>query len=718
MMKRLVSTVMMLALCLVVLAQGKLTPDVQMQVMKQKARVERKAAAARENGKAYTPTPQEQRITLVVKVSEKDAAATFRQLRASGAKVQSKLGRQAVITLPVDSVDAITKIGGVERIDVTHKGRLKTDVTREETGVNLVGGGVPGAMAYTGKGVTVCLIDLGFDFQHPAFKDANGNSRIKCVYMMGDNNGNKFSIEDPEAGTIEFPGSVYDTPELIATLTTDYPGEYHGSHTANIAAGSLSPQGFGGMAPEADLVLIPMDDVEVEGYDDVDASSYIELALAFADAYASKSQQPMVLSASINSHLGPHDGTSSVTEAIESVSKHVIPVFSAGNEGGYPIHLYQKFTSAKSTISTVLIAITEDESGEHEYLYIPNVVGFTRVGDEVSVQLSLCSVNPFTGKLSALWKSEICTATPGCEPVISYASSEDDSTLAKYFDGEVEVAAGDYEDGRLLIHAAAYGGMDDLYLFVLTLSGSYDTEIDAWDEMAGFAGVNYIGLPGYVDGDNLMSAGDWTSTNSVVSVGAYCANVMCRNYDGQVTNTSLSTDPDEDIDVKDDIAWFSSYGTSFNGVEQPVVCAPGVNIVSALSHYAIDGDEVAESMQWQGYPYGAESGTSMSCPVVSGIIALWLQANPSMNLDDVKEVLQNSSSNDSFTAVEPERWGFGKINCAKGIEYITTLQGIEDLTYRQEPGNTGIIYDLQGRRMSGNLSHGIYIKDGKKVVVK
>ena len=37
---------------------------------------------------------------------------------------------------------------------------------------------------------------------------------------------------------IEFPGLVYDTPELIATLTTDKEDEVHGTHTAGIAAGA------------------------------------------------------------------------------------------------------------------------------------------------------------------------------------------------------------------------------------------------------------------------------------------------------------------------------------------------------------------------------------------------------------------------------------------------------------------------------------------------
>ena len=120
-------------------------------------------------------------------------------------------------------------------------------------------------------------------------------------------------------------------------------------------------------------------------------------------------------------------------------------------------------------------------------------------------------------------------------------------------------------------------------------------------------------------------------------------------------------------------------------------------------------------MQWQGYPYGAESGTSMACPVVSGIVACWLQANPALTLEDVKEVLRESSVHDNFTAHDPIRWGYGKINAAQGIEYIlnhTAIRGIYETTTHD-----GVIYDLQGRRVT-SPTHGIYIRDGRKFVVK
>lgn len=713
----------MLAVALVAMAQGKLTPQAQISIAKQKTH-------ATHGGRQLAPAEGGKKVMLVVKVSPENAAQTFRQMKAAGAVVRTKLGQQATVSIPADSVPALERIKGVLRIDSGHKGRLKTDKARQATGVSLLNGPTlpDGATLYSGKGVNICLIDAGIDFQHPAFKDSQGRSRIKCVYLNNSDEGRKFSVSDPEAGDYTFPGSVLDTPELIASLTTDMSGEYHGTHTAAIAAGTLSPQGFGGMAPDADLVLIPAGYFDEDLYDDEE--DVIEEAIAFAVAYANQSDQPTVLSASLNSHAGAHDGSSSVTQAIEAASESLIPVFSAGNEGGYPIHLYQKFTSDKKSVKTLMLGITDDYSGLHEMMNMINVTGITRTGSQVSVQLTLKSVSKI-GSLKTVWQSEPVTATLGGDMESQIVSSDDDTTLGKYFDGEVALAAGDNGDGRLAVSVMAEGGTDptgmiEMYLFELTISGEDGTEIDLWDDYAGFGGRNYIGLSGYEDGDSDISGGDWTSTERVVSVGAYCTNTLQRNYDGTTTDTSMPEDEDEEPFVLDDIAWFSSYGESFNGVAQPTVCAPGVNIVSAMSQYVI-GDDADESMLWQGGAYTAESGTSMACPVVAGIVALWLEAAPTLSLDEVKEVMANSSDNDSYTSGNPIRWGYGKINAKGGIDYINDrISGIANNTANSSSLTDDGIYDLSGRRVSVSsassvtsvLPKGIYVRNGRKFVVK
>lgn len=42
----------------------------------------------------------------------------------------------------------------------------------------------------------------------------------------------------------------------------------------------------------------------------------------------------------------------------------------------------------------------------------------------------------------------------------------------------------------------------------------------------------------------------------------------------------------------------------------------------------------------QHYYYGVMNGTSMATPVVTGIIALWLQANPDLTPADIVRIMQ------------------------------------------------------------------------------
>ena len=69
----------------------------------------------------------------------------------------------------------------------------------------------------------------------------------------------------------------------------------------------------------------------------------------------------------------------------------------------------------------------------------------------------------------------------------------------------------------------------------------------------------------------------------------------------------------------------------------------------------------------------------MSTPVVTGAIALMLQANPSLSVSDIRGVLNRTSSIDPYVANgEPERWGSGKLNVQAAIADVidnTLLRG-------------------------------------------
>ena len=674
-------------------AHNKLTPYAQLTLSQQKlAKYDLK-------GNRVKPLDAGSSIKLVVEVDAREAASTFASIREAGGTVLSKLGHQAVISIAADRVDALAGIEGVKSIDATHQGELKTDVSRVETGVSLIDGTTPGTdVAYTGEGVTIVLIDQGFDFQHPAFKDADGNTRLKCVYMPGNDAGHKFIVDDEEAGPIVYPGSVFDTPELIATLTYDTDAQTHGTHTAGIAAGSRSPQGFGGMAPDADIVLVAVG----EGND-------FETVIQFVAHYAQQVDGPVVLSASTNSHLGPHNGTGTIPELIGYVSQYVIPVFSVGNEGRRGLHIYKAFDEENNSMKALLPRSTPFFTPDGTLMHIMGSVmgGYSRntlgTDDALSVQIGV--IDRYSGEL--LWQTEPCVITPSQKGLIEI-STEKDEGLAQYIVGGGVAISGEVREGKVKLATVVQGlVVNQRQPFFISLSSTSPIEMDLWETIDEF---DRLELEGYTYGDSEISCGDWTTTPNVISVGNYVDNPVNRLYTGVVDDGS-------GLYPLNDISPSSSYGVSLNGLPQPTVTAPGTFVVSSWNYYNCDR-EIAESMQWQGHPYGGMSGTSMSCPTVSGIIALWLQADPTLKLDDIKQVLAATSRNDEYTAINPVKWGYGKIDAAAGMEYVKSMSGISTISSDVPSDCSDLWFDITGRCYNSKpTAPGLYINRGKKVLI-
>lgn len=673
-------------------AGSKLTPNARLVLLKQ---------AANNSSHQVNANNAIANIRLVVEIDAQEAASTFEQIRELGGTVLSKLGHQAVISIPVDRVDNLAAIGGVKTMDATHQAEVKTDVTRSETGVSQIDGTMPGSgMAYTGQGVTICLIDKGFDFQHPAFKDENGNSRLRCVYLPRNDSGHKFVVEDDEAGTIEYPGSVFDTPELIATLTTDTELSSHGTHTTGIAAGTRSPQGYGGMAPEADIVL-----VSIAG-----SNEDIEIALQFAAHYAQQIDGPVVVNASMNCHDGPHNGTGTMPTLVDEISRYVIPVFAVGNEGDQPLYIHHTFNSENSSMKAFLAKMTPAFTDEGLVNGISSVVyGHSRnvLDENAALDIQLGIVDPEDGH--TIWQLAPCTITPSHDTVLEIPSDSDEELSEYLQNGLILILGGANDAGELEIAVVVQGILSENVPFAISLSSSSSIDMDLWEATQGF---NTTSLPGYTNGTSEISCGDWTSTPNVISVGNYVANTTARFFNGMALDFSS-------IYTLNDISYTSSYGLLVNGIAQPVVTAPGTYVTSSVSHYECNMTALAESMQWQGFPYNSLNGTSMSCPAVSGIIALWLQADPTLTLDEIKDILAHTCRNDQFTAADPIRWGYGKIDAAAGLQSILQPTALTEVPSEQpDQVEDNLWYDITGRAYRDRpTTSGIYIHAGQKIAI-
>ncbi len=118
-----------------------------------------------------------------------------------------------------------------------------------------------------------------------------------------------------------------------------------------------------------------------------------------------------------------------------------------------------------------------------------------------------------------------------------------------------------------------------------------------------------------------------------------------------------------------DIASFSSKGPTVDGRIKPDITAPGNIVVSSVNSF--DSNFISTSPEvvagttdgFKNWWYAKLQGTSMSAPVVTGIIALWLEARPDLDPDDIKAIFDNTAIQDSFTGnVNNNTWGRGKID--------------------------------------------------------
>ncbi len=91
-------------------------------------------------------------------------------------------------------------------------------------------------------------------------------------------------------------------------------------------------------------------------------------------------------------------------------------------------------------------------------------------------------------------------------------------------------------------------------------------------------------------------------------------------------------------------------GQTYVWADRPTVTAPGVDIVSTRASLGtIDKLAAQQDAEVLGPALAARythmSGTSMAAPHVAGVVALMLEANPSMTWREVKKILQDTASN-------------------------------------------------------------------------
>jgi hypothetical protein len=258
----------------------------------------------------------------------------------------------------------------------------------------------------------------------------------------------------------------------------------------------------------------------------------------------------------------------------------------------------------------------------------------------------------------------------------------------------------------------------ELRLYITATDGT----VHAWNVVnlenhAGNMGCNFTSMSrgNYQNGDNKYGIGEPACAASCISVAAHRSEWL------QSDSVTVSGGT---------IASFSSYGPIIDGRQKPEISAPGVDVISSISAWCdgLDGYIPYESFTVQNvkYVWSNMSGTSMSCPAVTGVVALMLQANPALSVDQVREILFSTARNDSLTGplVAEGRmdvhWGWGKVDALKAVNECVRRVSINEVESSRTPlkvfpnPTTGMVSIHTGCGEQQTLS--VYTIDGRLVL--
>lgn len=595
--------------------------------------------------------PNAETHSVIIRLAE---GQTVEELQDAGVNITDVISdRFVTATVTRPQLAKVERMKSVASVSSSRRIHLHNDQARKLTNIDAVHSGTGLDQAYKGKGVLVAIVDGGFNPNHVAFmEDDCATSRVKKLvnYTINQNTG-------AITGVKEYSGST------LASFSTDDSSETHGTHTSGIAtggtAGGKTP--YYGMAPEANVLM----------YASLTNEAILRSAKD-AKEYAKQQGMPLVISMSLGDNIGPHDGTDDFTAALNEIAKDVPICLSAGNEADLNIVINKTFTSSDMIAKTALVpngSLASQSSYAQAY---GDVVVYSDDASDFDAEFAI--VNKTTGAkiYSYQLTSEVTYLASGEQK--EDGDLEDVNFTNYYPDSYIGMFKGlDSNNNRMC-------AMFNFELFnstrasaakvlpVIIVKGKNGQTVRMYSD--GYY-TDFTTASGYDQPTANGTISNMACGKNTISVGAYNSNNVMPYQES----------------VIGDIAYFSSYGKLADGRLLPAVCAPGCVLVSAMSYYYTKNSYAYDSyytpktgvvkVGTKTHYYTPMQGTSMSCPVMSGTTALWLQANPNLTPVQIAQIAKE-------TAVAPAnytlQWGAsGKLDAYAGLKKALEMAGVEEI---------------------------------------
>ena len=498
-----------------------------------------------------------------------------------------------------------------------------------------------------GRGVVVGICDWGLDFTHPNFRNADGTTRLMCLWDQR-GTGDRLAPAPYNTGRLlsrEMINAALKEPDPTAALgyhpSSGDPTNTgsHGTHVADILAGNRrEPGSVVGLASGSDLVFVHLGAQRLGELANLGDSVGLLEGLDFIRRQAAG--RPCVLHLSAGKTGGPHRGDTLLERAVDQMleTPGIVLVQSVGNYADTAMHTHARVGPDQHHVINWVTPERDRTPNELEIWYSGH--------DVFEVTLTAPDGQTFSVALDNRLQLR-----------------DGDSVWGNFYHRRHEPNSG-LNHVVIFLYTAAPSGT-----WRVTIRGSevVDGRLHAWIERD--AGSRYQSRFPRSEASSRYTTNTICNCFRAIAVGA---------YDGTRTDRPPTR--------------FSSRGPTADGRQKPEIAAPGYKILAARS-MPRDG--------WHGErKLCVKSGTSMAAPSVSGTVALMMAAaGRPLTIHEIRRVLIGTT--------DPHPGPSGRSSTQLGYGYLNTAAAV---TAARQLGSATAATPSAQKRESDDESEAIEVR--------